>query len=368
MCGITGFVNRDGLNADRGIVERMTATLAHRGPDGDGIYVVGRWRWVTAGCRSSTSPAAPSRCRMKTATVWVTYNGELYNELEIRRELESKGHRYQHRPAIPKALSTSTRKRGSISSAGSTGCSPWRIWDQPRRRAGAGARPDGAEAPLYARLPGGGLAFGSEPKALLAHPEVGRELDLASLARYLFYEYIPAPAFDLASDRKLPRASCSGLGRRVRFGCRRYWDPPAFGSERPARLRRYGRAVLDRVSRGRGATPAVGCAPRSLLVGGRRFVERRGRASARSSRRGTCERSRSVSRTRTFDESSHARAVAAFLGTDHHERTFSVKTRPTTCLPEVAGWLDEPFGDASILPTHLLSRFARERGQGRTRR
>ena len=61
----------------------------------------------------------------------------------------------------------------------------------------------------------------------------------------------------------------------------------------------------------------------------------------------------------SFDESGHARAVARHLGTDHHERTFSVKTA-YDLLPEVAGWLDEPFGDASILPTHLLSRFARE--------
>ena len=66
----------------------------------------------------------------------------------------------------------------------------------------------------------------------------------------------------------------------------------------------------------------------------------------------------------SFDESGHARAVARHLGTDHHERTFSAET-VYELLPEVAGWLDEPFGDASILPTHLLSRFARERGHGR---
>ena len=69
----------------------------------------------------------------------------------------------------------------------------------------------------------------------------------------------------------------------------------------------------------------------------------------------------------SFDESGHARAVARHLGTDHHEQTFSIET-VYELLPEVAAWLDEPFGDASILPTHLLSRFARERGQGRARR
>ena len=96
------------------------------------------------------------------------------------------------------------RKRGSISSAGSTACSPWRSGTASRGRLVLARDRMGQKPLFYGALPGGGLAFGSEPKAVLAHPEIGRALDRASLARYLFYEYVPAPHSIWRSLRKLP--------------------------------------------------------------------------------------------------------------------------------------------------------------------
>ena len=205
-------------------------------------------------------------------------------------------------------------------------------------------------------MPGGGLAFGSEPKAVLAHPEISRELDRASLARYLFYEYVPAPYSIWRSLRKLPCGHVLSW-ERGEFRVWRYWDSPVPG-RRGARLRGHGRAVLGAsfatrwlAIDARTCRSAFSCPAASI----RRASPRR---FARSSRRGTCGRFRSAFEDPSFDESGHARAVARHLGTDHHEQTFSIKTA-YDLLPEVAAWLDEPFGDASILPTHLLSRFAR---------
>src|SRR4051794_17958118 len=95
MCGIAGFVNREGIKADRSIVERMTATLAHRGPDGDGFHcegpvALGHRRLLIIDVAGGSQPMSN-----EDDSVWVTYNGELYNELEIRHELEVKGHRYR---------------------------------------------------------------------------------------------------------------------------------------------------------------------------------------------------------------------------------------------------------------------------------
>ncbi|HKM54321.1 MAG TPA: asparagine synthetase B, partial [Isosphaeraceae bacterium] len=95
MCGIAGFVNRAGEAADRAIAERMTAALQHRGPDGDGIYcqgpvALGHRRLSIIDVSGGAQPLSN-----EDATVWVTYNGELYNELELRPELESRGHRYR---------------------------------------------------------------------------------------------------------------------------------------------------------------------------------------------------------------------------------------------------------------------------------
>ena len=364
MCGIAGFVERrpGGRPRDRGADDGHAAPprarrrrLLPRRPGGAG-----------------TSPALDHRRRRRrpadvatrTARSGSRYNGELYNELELRRGARGEGASLPDVVATRRAWSIFMRKRGRISSAGSTACSRWRSGTQPRGRLVLARDRMGQKPLFYGELPGGGLAFGSEPKAVLAHPEVGRALDPASLARYLFYEYVPAPHSIWRSLRKLPRGHVlvvgSGIGRGSRgTGSRRH------RSSRPRpTFERDGRAVLERVPRRGGAAPAVGRAAGRLPLGRRRFVERRRRAVRGRAGRGTSGRSRSASRTRASTRAATPGAVARHLGTDHHERTFSVETA-YELLPEVAGWLDEPFGDASILPTHLLSRFARERGQGR---
>ena len=95
MCGIAGFVNRAGRMADREIVERMTSTLAHRGPDGDGMYcdgpvALGHRRLSIIDVGGGAQPMSN-----EDGSIWVSYNGELYNEPELRAELEAKGHRYR---------------------------------------------------------------------------------------------------------------------------------------------------------------------------------------------------------------------------------------------------------------------------------
>src|SRR6201996_2363588 len=95
MCGVAGFVRNDGQAADRGVLERMTATVHHRGPDGEGFHVdgpaaLGHRRLSIIDVAGGAQPLSN-----EDGTVWVTYNGELYNELELRRELEAKGHRYR---------------------------------------------------------------------------------------------------------------------------------------------------------------------------------------------------------------------------------------------------------------------------------
>jgi asparagine synthase (glutamine-hydrolysing) len=95
MCGIAGFVNSPGREADRAIVERMTATLAHRGPDGDGVYcdgpaALGHRRLSIIDLSGGAQPMSN-----EDGSIWVSYNGELYNEPELRRELEAKKHRFR---------------------------------------------------------------------------------------------------------------------------------------------------------------------------------------------------------------------------------------------------------------------------------
>ena len=355
MCGITGFVNRDGAGADRDVLARMTATLAHRGPDGDGLYVagpvaLGHRRLSIIDLAGGAQPMAN-----EDGSVWVTYNGELYNELTLRAGLQERGHVY-HTASDTESLVHLYEEHGADFARQLNGMFALALWDARRGRLVLARDRMGQKPLYYAETPGGGLVFGSEPKALLQHPEVPRRLDHASLARYLFYEYVPSPFSIWDGMRKLPHAHVL-VWEAGQITLTRYWIPPLPTAESlpfEVTAERYWAEFRAAVGRHRRSDVPLGV----FLSGG---VDSSSVAAALTE----LEPARNV-RTfsigfedPSFDESAHARAVAHHLGTDHHERLFSAET-VYDLLPEVATWLDEPFGDASILPTHLLSRFARE--------
>jgi asparagine synthase (glutamine-hydrolysing) len=356
MCGIAGFVSRAGEPADRDVLARMTATLAHRGPDGEGLYVdgpaaLGHRRLSIIDLAGGAQPMAN-----EDGSVWVTYNGELYNEPELRRGLLARGHVFRT-SCDTESLVHLYEEHGPDFVRLLNGMFALALWDRRRSRLVLARDRMGQKPLYYLETPGGGLVFGSEPKALLQHPDVPRRLDPAGLARYLFYEYLPAPHTIWAGMRKLPHAHVLVWeeGRATRA---RYWQPPQPSAE-PAwppfevSAERFWVEFRDAVARHRRSDVPLGV----FLSGG---IDSSSVAAALTE----LEPARDV-RTfsigfedPSFDESAHARTVARLLGTDHHERIFSART-VYELLPEVAAWLDEPFGDASVLPTHLLSRFAR---------
>jgi asparagine synthase (glutamine-hydrolysing) len=194
----------------------------------------------------------------------------------------------------------------------------------------------------------------------LQHPDVHHRLDPDSLSRYLFYEYVPAPHSIWSGMRKLPPAHFL-VWDEAATTVTRYWTPPwpQGDLEMPqpdfeASAEAFWSSFRAAVASHRRADVPIGI----FLSGG---IDSSSVAAA------VCEiepakgvRTFSIGfDDKSFDESSHSRRVAEFLGTDHHEKTFSAET-VYELLPDVAGWLDEPFGDASVLPTHLLSRFARD--------
>ncbi len=355
MCGIAGFVNGGGDLADRGLLERMTATLSHRGPDGDGFYcagpvALGHRRLSIIDVAGGAQPMAN-----EDDSVWVTYNGELYNELGLRDWLRSRGHIYRTQ-SDTESLVHLYEEHGVEFARHLNGMFALALWDSRRSRLILARDRMGQKPLYYVETAGGGLVFGSEPKALLCHPEVNRRLDRASLARYLFYEYIPAPHSIWEGMRKLPHSHVLEW-EAGRTTLTRYWQPPPSVPQAApfeASASQFWQDLRAAVARHRRSDVPLGV----FLSGG---VDSSSVAAALTQ----VEPARSV-RTfsigfedPSFDESAHARAVARFLGTDHHEKIFSVET-VLQLLPAAATWLDEPFGDASVLPTHLLSRFARE--------
>ena len=355
MCGIAGFVNGGGEPADRAILARMTASLAHRGPDGSGLYLdgpvgLGHRRLSIIDVAGGAQPLAN-----EDETVWVSYNGELYNELSLRETLRARGHVYRTH-SDTESLVHLYEEQGLNFVRAVNGMFALAVWDARRRRLVLARDRMGQKPLYYAETPGGGLVFGSEPKALLLHPDIRRALDPQGLVRYLFYEYLPAPYSIWQGLRKLPQAH-QLVWENGRTTISRYWEPPLpeSGADMPfeAAAERFWDDLRGAVARHRRSDVPLGV----FLSGG---VDSSSVAAALTE----IEPARSV-RTfsigfedPSFDESAHARAVARHLGTEHHERIFSAE-HVLELLPEVAAWLDEPFGDASVLPTHLLSRFAR---------
>ena len=359
MCGIAGFVNGRDAPADREVLARMTASLAHRGPDGDGLYVegpvaLGHRRLSIIDVAGGAQPMAN-----EDGAVWITYNGELYNELALRDGLRARGHVYAT-TCDTESIVHLYEEEGPDFAAKLNGMFALAIWDRNRSRLVLARDRMGQKPLYYYETPGGGLVFGSEPKALLKHPDVPRRLDPQGLARYLFYEYLPAPHSVWSGVKKLPPAHVL-VWEAGKVAVSRFWSPvwpaPDAGAGKgdfEAEASGFWEAFRSAVGGHRRSDVPIGV----FLSGG---IDSSSVAAA------VCElepakgvRTFSIGfEDPSFDESGHARAVAEFLGTDHHERTFSAET-VLELLPEVAGWLDEPFGDASVLPTHLLSRFARE--------
>jgi asparagine synthase (glutamine-hydrolysing) len=355
MCGICGFVNAEGRPADRATIEAMTATLRRRGPDDAGYYVggpaaLGMRRLSIIDLDTGRQPIANE---MQTA--WVILNGEIYNYGELRRELETRGHVFRTR-SDTEVIVHLYEELGERCVERLNGMFAIAVWDEPRQRLFL-ARDRMGQKPLYWTRVGAGLAFASEPKSLLAHPAVPCELDRRSLCRYLLYEYVPAPASIFAGIQKLERAHRliyeNGSVRQEA-----YWD--AFGASDavPASLDEAAGEFWERF-RESVRSQLVSDVPLGVFLSG--GIDS---AAVVAAMRDWLPPDRIETFTigfedSTYDEVPFARAVAGYFGTRHREETFSVD-RMLEVLPDVADYLDEPFGDASVLPTYMLSRFARQ--------
>ena len=368
MCGIAGFVNREGQGADRAIVERMTATLAHRGPDGDGFHC------HRAGRAGTSAAVDHRRGRRRPADVQRGRHGLGDLQRRALQRARSSG-RSSRRRAIatarsptPRAWSTSTRRKGVEFVRRLNGMFALAIWDEPRGRLVLARDRMGQKPLFYATLPGGGLAFGSEPKAVLASSRGWPDARPRQPGALPLLRVHPGAALDLAGSAASCRGATSWSGRRVTVRLCRYWQSPT-------RCRRSSEEPFEEAAERfwdlfRGAVAAASPVGRSARACSSREASTPRawpRRSARSNRPGTCTPSRSASRTRA---STRARTpgrwpvISAPTTTSGPSRS----SRSTSSCPKSRRWLDEPFGDASILPTHLLSRFARDRGHGRAGR
>jgi asparagine synthase (glutamine-hydrolysing) len=366
MCGIAGLVDPTGQEIDPSWIVAMTRALAPRGPDGEGFW---RAPGVALGHRRlaviDLSHAAAQPLGNEDGSVEVVFNGEIYNFEELRRELGGKGHVFRSR-GDTETIVHGYETWGDEVLSHLDGMFAFALWDARKRRLLA-ARDRMGKKPLYfasierAAMPPL-VAFASELKALLCLPGFDRSVDPMAVGRYLVHEYVPAPHTIFRGARKLGaaerlRVEMGNLGKTAQPQVDRYWDlsfpvePLAIGENEAAEeLRALLRASVRR--------RLVADVPVGIFLSGgidsstvaAFAAELAGPGSVHTFSVGFSEAS--------FDESGHARRVASFLGTQHREE----RLRPQALLeilPAVTDFLDEPFADASVVPTYLLSAFAR---------
>jgi asparagine synthase (glutamine-hydrolysing) len=353
MCGIAGFA---GGSSGPDTLGRMTAALAHRGPDAEGFWSGDSAPAVHLGHRRlSILDLAGGAQPMWTADgrIGVVFNGEIYNHADLRAALRERGHRFVTDHSDTEVLLHGWREWGADLLPRLNGMWAFVIYDRDRRVL-FGARDRFGKKPLFYHHGPGLFAFGSELGALEAHPEFPRDIDPVALRKYFAYSAIPAPRSIYRAARKLPPGHHFTLdlaGDELQV--RRWWEFVPEPEERPVEEWCGAlRDALDAAVRRR----LISDVPLGVFLSGGIDSSAIAAYAVRHSPRIATF---SVGFTDpSFDESAHARRVAGLLGTSHREETLDLEAA-RAFLPEVVARLDEPMGDPSLLPTWLLARFTR---------
>ena len=360
MCGISGFIG----SGNRDVLERMTRALAHRGPDGEGFFIEEK-RGVHFGHRRlSIVDHAGGAQPMSTpdGQLVIVFNGEIYNQAELRAQLISKGHRFQSDHSDTEVLLYAYREWGEGMLEKLNGMWAFAIYDQ-RKGSVFLARDRFGKKPLYYfKHPAGDLfAFASELTALMRHPQAPCNESRLALKKYFAYGYIPAPHSLIEGIYKLPGGHCGRLDLATgTWRSWRYWeyrlepcqsDLPADGGKA------WGEELLERLDRAV-KRRLMSDVPLGVFLSGGIDSSAIAALAARHLPAGRLKTFSIGFTDPSFDELPYARQMAAHLACSHEEEILDLTTA-RNLLPGLLSRLDEPIADSSILPTWLLSGFTR---------
>ncbi|MFZ0062166.1 MAG: asparagine synthase (glutamine-hydrolyzing), partial [Pyrinomonadaceae bacterium] len=358
MCGITGWANLDARTPPpegaKQLLHSMCERMVHRGPDAEGLLVstgvaLGMRRLAIIDLVTGEQPAFN-----EDHSVAVVLNGEIYNYRELRAGLESRGHSFRS-ASDTEVLPHLYEEHGKNMVQHLNGMFAFALWDATQQRLFI-ARDRFGEKPLYWGTFGNQLLFASEPKVLLAHPDVRPGLNLNALRQYLSFDYIPAPLSIYEGINKLPAAHTltleAGHAAVEPYWCLSYRTKQPVPDEAEA-AKRLEELLAESVR-----MRLVSDVPLGVLLSGGVDSSAVAAFAVRASSEPVKTFSISFSES-SFDESSYARSVAKYLGTDHHEERLS-SNLAANLIGEIGSWMDEPFSDPSLVPTYLLSRFTRK--------
>jgi asparagine synthase (glutamine-hydrolysing) len=358
MCGICGIaVSRGGPQVSKEILRKMNETITHRGPDEDGFYVndkvgLASRRLSIIDLAGGTQPISNEDESMR-----IVFNGEIYNYRELRDYLEKHGHLFRTQSDTEVILHL-YEEFGTNCVQHLDGIFAIAIWNEKTQELLLARDRMGIKPMYYTHLPDWQFIFGSEMKSVLANPAVERKIDLISLNEYLSYEYVPTPRTIIRNVWRLEAGHFLIFNRRgVEIHA---YDSLSFHqseSRPPVDWRDYSTALYDTL-RSAVQRELVSDVPVGVLLSG-------GLDSSTIAALmvdlypGKVESFTIGFEEGSFDESHYARRVAQHVHTHHNEMVLTSK-KAAELVSDVGSFLDEPFADSSIIPTYLLSRFARQ--------
>ncbi|HMF55088.1 MAG TPA: asparagine synthase (glutamine-hydrolyzing) [Pyrinomonadaceae bacterium] len=352
MCGIVGIVSSDGAAVDRDLVGRMCEAIRHRGPDEDGFYFNGATGLGMRRLAIIDLAGGQQPIHNEDQTVWIVFNGEIYNYIELREKLESLGHEF-YTNSDTEAIVHAYEAYGSDCPKHLRGMFAFAIRDERKNELFLARDRVGKKPLLYAQV-GNQFIFGSEFSALLLHPEVSRDVDAQALHAYLSFMCVPAPLTAYRAIKKLEPGHSLRLLRNGEIKIERYWQPDFSKklkvSEEEAGERAIG-ILRDAVRVRLMSEVPLG----AFLSGG---VDSSAVVALMSESSSTPVKTFSIGfEEQDFSELHHARRVAEHVGAEHHE--FIVRPDAMEVLPTLVEHYGEPYADSSAIPTYYVSRETR---------
>ncbi len=371
MCGIAGAAWKTGAEPiSSGTLERMTDAIAHRGPDDSGFFFSSSLKETTHVPKTAFCALGHRRLSIidlggghqplsnEDGTVWIVFNGEIYNYRELREGLVARGHVFKT-ASDTEVIVHLYEEEGVECVQKLRGMFAFAIWDETQQRLLL-VRDRLGQKPLFYKQESDRLLFASELKALLEVPGVSRVVDAQAIDLYMTYQYVPPPRTILKGFQKLPPAH-SAVWERGKLSIHRYWQPP-YEPIQPAHESSRWSVETWRKELRETLTEAVRLRMRSdvpigaFLSGGIDSTIIAGLMQSLSDKPiHTFSIGFSI---KEFDERAFARVAAEHLGTEHHE--FLVEPSALQMFNKLIWHYDEPFSDSSAIPTMYLSEVTRQ--------
>src|ERR1044071_7731403 len=354
MCGVVGIVRPAGRPADGQLRARMNEAIRHRGPDEEGTYLRGRTGMAMRRLAIIDLAGGQQPISNEDGTVWIVYNGEIYNYRELKAELERRGHRFRT-DCDTEAVVHAYEEWGKDCPTHLRGMFAFAIWDERKEELFLARDRVGKKPLLYAHRPGGDFVFGSEFTALLRHPEVGREIDREAIHHYLTFMCVPAPLTAYRDIRKLEPGHTLTFTREGEIKTERYWHLDVNRKIKVSEEEAGERAVelLREAVRVR----LISEVPLGAFLSG--GIDSSAVVALMSEASPTRVKTFSIGfEEQDFSELHHARRVAEHVGAEHHE--FVVRPDALEVLPTLVEHYGEPYADSSAIPTYYVARETRK--------